>query len=150
MDQRARDVLGKNVDLLVRTSGKKLAVLVKETEVANGTLGRIRTGETETGVDKLDALASYFGVEPWQLLAPNLGMGLHVATAADDGIVRLAPVSIPDRALRELSPSAWAEGRASRSPGLPPAPEQQTAEAPRPSATAQPRTPNRAASGTHR
>lgn len=40
---------------------------------SNGTLGRIQKGDTGVSIDALAPLAKVFGVEPWQLLAENLG-----------------------------------------------------------------------------
>ena len=38
----------------------------------NGTLDRIRRMESGASIDQLDALAKIYGLEPWQLLVPNL------------------------------------------------------------------------------
>ncbi|GAP37355.1 helix-turn-helix transcriptional regulator [Piscinibacter sakaiensis] len=82
MDNSARRHLAKNVNALVNTRTGTLEQLVKALGVSNGTLGRIRNAEVETGVDKLTEIAAYFGIEPWQLLAPKLGIGLYRLDAA--------------------------------------------------------------------
>jgi hypothetical protein len=39
---------------------------------SNGTLDRIRRMESGASIDQLDTLAKVFGLEPWQLLVPDL------------------------------------------------------------------------------
>lgn len=39
---------------------------------SNGTLDRIRRMESGASIDQLDTLAKIYGLEPWQLLVPNL------------------------------------------------------------------------------
>ncbi|AMU17543.1 hypothetical protein A3203_32730 [Burkholderia cenocepacia] len=50
--------------------------LSKQIQVADGTLGRIKYGNGNPTVDVLERIARFFRVEPWQLLAPNLGAQL--------------------------------------------------------------------------
>src|SRR5579859_6621173 len=50
--------------------------LSKQIQVADGTLGRIKYGNGNPTVDVLERIARFFRVEPWQLLAPNLGTQL--------------------------------------------------------------------------
>lgn len=40
--------------------------------LTNGTVERIKNGDSATDVDKLEDLAQVFGLEPWQLLVENL------------------------------------------------------------------------------
>ena len=41
--------------------------------LGRGTVQRIKEGSTSTGTDTLLAIADAFGVEPWELLHPQLG-----------------------------------------------------------------------------
>lgn len=47
--------------------------LSKQIHVADGTLGRIKYGNGNPTVDVLERIAHFFRVEPWRLLAPDLG-----------------------------------------------------------------------------
>jgi hypothetical protein len=47
-------------------------IAASEGEISNGTLGRVRNAENGTRLDTVDALAKTFGIEPWQLLVPDL------------------------------------------------------------------------------
>ena len=69
---RPRDILAANLNALIDghpTFGSPPA-LVRASGIPNGTLGRIRTAEVATTVDKLQGLATAFNVEPWVLLVP--------------------------------------------------------------------------------
>jgi transcriptional regulator with XRE-family HTH domain len=74
MDMRSRKTLAANVNALMATKPglSSPRQVVKAGGATNGTLGRIRNGEVGASVDQLDQLARVFGVEPWQLLVPNL------------------------------------------------------------------------------
>lgn len=52
---------------------KSQAALGKRAGINQRTVGRILKREHSTGLDKIEALAKVFDVEPWRLLAPNLG-----------------------------------------------------------------------------
>ncbi len=69
---RPRDILAANINALIDshpTFGSP-PVLVEASGIPNGTLGRIRTAQVATTVDKLEGLATAFKVEPWELLVP--------------------------------------------------------------------------------
>lgn len=75
---RSRDVLRANVNTLMKSErfrdsfGTPRQLIEAGKGVTNGTLARIRNAETGASVDTLDALAETFGIEPWQLLIPNI------------------------------------------------------------------------------
>lgn len=41
--------------------------------VSNGTLGRVQQAKTGVSIDVVEQLAATYGVQTWQLLAPDLG-----------------------------------------------------------------------------
>lgn len=47
-----------------------------KTKIGRGTVQRIKEGSTSVGIDVLATIADQFKIEPWQLLAPSLGIGL--------------------------------------------------------------------------
>lgn len=46
--------------------------IVKADAASNGTIGRIAKRQTGVSIDKLEPLASAYGLEVWQLLVPSL------------------------------------------------------------------------------
>ncbi len=46
--------------------------LVSHYNIANGTAQRIKESNTSIGIDMVAKVAKAFGLEPWQLLVPNL------------------------------------------------------------------------------
>ncbi len=50
--------------------------LSKQIKVADGTLGRIKYGTGNPTIEVLEQIASFFRVEAWQLLTPDLGKEL--------------------------------------------------------------------------
>lgn len=71
---RPRDVLAENIRRLMERHPVLNTVrkLSEHSGVPNGTVGRVCKGDVNLGVDYLEPLADAFGVEPWQLLRPNL------------------------------------------------------------------------------
>ncbi|WP_244116539.1 helix-turn-helix transcriptional regulator [Burkholderia gladioli] len=54
--------------------------LSKAMGVADGTLGRIKYGDGNPTAEVIEKIATFFKIEPWQLLYPNLGRDLlHAA-----------------------------------------------------------------------
>lgn len=95
--RRARDLLADTVNRLVRTGRTTAARLVEKRIASNGAIGRIRNAQDNTGVDVLDRLADYLGVEPWQLLHPDP----RVAELSQDAIeIGRQLDTIPDPELR--------------------------------------------------
>ncbi len=43
---------------------------------SNGMLGRIQKGKTGVSIDALEPLAAVYGLEPWQLIAADLGRNI--------------------------------------------------------------------------
>lgn len=100
----ARENLRDNVDALVkeRWSSHKPAIEASGGRLSNGVLGRIRSPEGENvSLDKLDALAEVFEMQPFELLiprnqggmmngwplSPELLAALHRATPAQRRII---------------------------------------------------------------
>jgi len=53
---------------------ENLTRLARETRIGPGTTTRIKVQNTSVGIEVLELIADRFGVEPWQLLAPGLGV----------------------------------------------------------------------------
>jgi transcriptional regulator with XRE-family HTH domain len=94
------DVLSINLKALMRdypewASQRKLAL---KAGIDQRTVGRILNMEHSPNLAQIDKLAEVFNVQPWQLLAPNLGAGLYS--------VDLQPMyrvhQLPDRADRPI------------------------------------------------
>jgi hypothetical protein len=71
---RPRDVLAANLVRLMKAHPdlSSFPAITERGGGANGTLDRIRRKESATSIDNLAPLASVFGLEPWQLLVPDL------------------------------------------------------------------------------
>lgn len=76
--QDIRKIISANVKALLRHEQRADAgwepgpsALMRK-NFANGTAQRILAGETSYGVEMVDRIAEAFGVEPWQLLVPDL------------------------------------------------------------------------------
>lgn len=59
--------------MLMGTGSPTVDAVQRKTQVGRGTVQRIKEGSTSTGTDTLLAIADAFGVEPWELLRPQLG-----------------------------------------------------------------------------
>jgi transcriptional regulator with XRE-family HTH domain len=83
-------VLWANVTALMDRDygGENLSRLARDTKIGPGTATRMKEQQTSVGIDTLEKLAEFFGIEPWQLLAPGLGADLYEL----DESRRLAPV----------------------------------------------------------
>lgn len=86
----AKDILWNNVSALMERhfGGENLTRLAEETGLGQGGGTRIKNRETSVRLSTLEKLAERFGVQPWQLLAPDLGAGLY----ALNGDRRLVPM----------------------------------------------------------
>lgn len=76
-----REVLAKNLNSLLAkkkeaAGGGSRLDFSREIGVADGTLGRISYGSGNPTLDVMLQLAEHFRLEPWQLLAPDLGRNL--------------------------------------------------------------------------
>lgn len=70
----SKTVLWKNVqELMKKHYGEENQTrLAKDVGFGAGTAIRLKAGKTSVGVDIIDRLAQFFGLEPWQLLVPGL------------------------------------------------------------------------------
>lgn len=59
-----------------RRGGGSRLTFSKEVGIGDGTLGRIKYGVGNPTLEVLERLGEFFAVEPWQLLAPDLGQDL--------------------------------------------------------------------------
>lgn len=84
----SKPVLWRNLVTLMHQQfgGENLNRLAREAKMSPATASRIKAMETSVGLDVLDQLASVFGVQPWQLLHPDLDPG----TATLEGYSPLA------------------------------------------------------------
>ncbi len=95
-------ILWENVLSLMRAryGGENLTRLARETGISPGSTTRIKSQDTSVGVDMLERIAANFGVEPWQLIAPDLGKaarsaGVRFSALATEAATMLD--EIPDR-----------------------------------------------------
>lgn len=63
-----------------RYGAENLSRLARDTKIGPGSTSRIKAQETSVGVDVLEKIAEHFEVEPWQLMAPNLGAQVALPT----------------------------------------------------------------------
>lgn len=82
---KIRDVLADNFAALraKHRALSRLPDIVKAGGGTNGTLGRIPLKRTGVSIDALEPLAHVYGVEPWQLIAENLGADKVPAEAVE-------------------------------------------------------------------
>lgn len=74
----AKDNLKRNLEALKSKDGTRLLsagqlALAKKAGIGEGTVSRARRGVGNTTIKSLEAIAAVYKVEPWQLLAANLG-----------------------------------------------------------------------------
>lgn len=70
----ASRVLAVNLHKLIKSGRgpKSQNAIHKKTGIAQSTVGRILSGENNTGVDTMQLIADLYGLEAWHLLLPNL------------------------------------------------------------------------------
>lgn len=72
-----KKILAENLTALLATRPDMSRLnLSKAMGVADGTLGRIKYGDGNPTVEVIERIATFFEVEPWQLLYPDLGRDL--------------------------------------------------------------------------
>ena len=73
MEETTRKILADNLRALMeRTAIDTFPKIIAAGGPSNGTLDRIRRQAAGTSVDNLEKLAAVYGVQPWQLLAPDM------------------------------------------------------------------------------
>lgn len=75
MESDPKKFLWKNIcSLMPGPGGKDPSIddVTKKTKVGRGTIQRIKEGNTSCGLDVVTKLATAFGIDPWQLLVPNI------------------------------------------------------------------------------
>lgn len=92
MAKKATEIVGANVDQLMRSAGLSNAALEKKTNgrLTRSTVDRVRRAEGSAGVESVAEIARAFGLELWQLLVegldpnrlPSLGQDVGEGTAA--------------------------------------------------------------------
>lgn len=99
--QGTKHVLWANVAALMRHryGHENLTRLATDCKIGPGTASRIKAQETSVGIDVLEKIGDFFGLDPWQLLVP----GLDPATPP-----ALRPVGAAERELYERLMSAAA------------------------------------------
>lgn len=70
---RYREVLADNLERLMKDRPEldSSPKLKKKTKISDGTINRLRRKETGATIDTIDAIASAYGLYPWQLLVPG-------------------------------------------------------------------------------
>lgn len=90
-----REILKVNVNaLLAKLTGSRIAK-ARLLDVGDGSLGRIVYANGNTTLDVLLKIAGHFKLEPWQLLAPNLGKAILQQAAPEVDIDTLLKLSTP-------------------------------------------------------
>jgi transcriptional regulator with XRE-family HTH domain len=69
--KRAREYLSENLTQLLGERGTGSAA--KEGKIDQKTVWRMQKGKNSPTLEKIEALAEQFGLQPWQMIAPNLG-----------------------------------------------------------------------------
>lgn len=95
----SKKVLWANVQTLMTDhfGGQNLGLVASEGEFSPANMTRIAAAKTNVGLDLLEKIAGVFKVEPWQLLAPDLGAHLHTLHGT-----RMVPAYTPP--LRVVAP----------------------------------------------
>jgi hypothetical protein len=91
---RSRARLAANLNALIERGATSATRLVEKKAITPSTLTRIRAGTHAAYIDHLDKLASALGVEPWQLLHPDVGIA-DLEPAWVTAWERLVPVLAP-------------------------------------------------------
>jgi transcriptional regulator with XRE-family HTH domain len=83
----AVEILARNLNVLMDWRGTANRRLAKDCGVGEGSIQRIRRGQTAATLATIEAIAHYFGFEPWQLLTedfdPRQPPQLSFPTAAE-------------------------------------------------------------------
>lgn len=89
-----KQILWNNVQALMqeRYGGENLTRLARDTKIGPGTTTRIKMHQTSVGVDVLEKIAITFQLEPWQLLAPEMGAHLFSLNGRTIVPVRIIPL----------------------------------------------------------
>lgn len=101
MTTDARRALSGNVEWLLRnTAHDSQPKLAKQAKLDQKTVGRMLNNSNAATLDSIQALAVALKIEPWQLLAPRFGEGLHTVKNGTS----IVPVARP--AVEAKAPSA--------------------------------------------
>lgn len=73
-DKSIKTVLWANVRALMlnRWQEENINRLAREADLGPATIQRIKGAKTSIGIDVIEAIAKYFKVQPWQLIAPGM------------------------------------------------------------------------------
>ena len=87
----AKAILMDNVKLLMtsRYGGVNISRFGQDTGLSNGGTQRVLDPDSDIRVEQLSKIANTFGIEPWQLLAPNLGQSMLLSPAEVDAIRKI-------------------------------------------------------------
>jgi hypothetical protein len=79
----AKAIVAANVEVLVtRKYGRvNITAFGRDAKIGTGGAQRLLDHETSVGVDLIARAAAFFDMDPWQLLAPNLGQALVLSPA---------------------------------------------------------------------
>ncbi|PQZ60004.1 hypothetical protein CQ050_26920 [Achromobacter sp. MYb9] len=110
MAKKATEIVGANVDQLMRSAGLSNAALEKKTNgrLTRSTVDRVRRAEGSAGVESVAEIARAFGLDLWQLFVEGLDPARLPSLGQDDGEVTSA-LSEEEQALiltfRSLNPA---------------------------------------------
>ncbi len=98
------EVLWENVQTLMtrRYGGPNVTRLGRESKISQGGAQRLKAGAS-VGVELVATVADYFGVQPWQLLAPGLGETMRLSPEELEAVRRLRDPVQPAVVRRSLS-----------------------------------------------
>jgi len=86
MAKKATEIVGANVDQLMRSAGLSNAALEKKTNgrLTRSTVDRVRRAEGSAGVESVAEIARAFGLDLWQLFVEGLDPGQLPSLGHDD------------------------------------------------------------------
>lgn len=87
MAKKAIEIVGANVDQLMRSAGLSNAALEKKTNgrLTRSTVDRVRRAEGSAGVESVAEIARAFGLDLWQLFVEGLDPARLPSLEQDDG-----------------------------------------------------------------
>ncbi|WP_183016478.1 hypothetical protein [Achromobacter sp. UMC46] len=110
MAKKATEIVGANVDQLMRSAGLSNAALEKKTNgrLTRSTVDRVRRAEGSAGVESVAEIARAFGLDLWQLFVEGLDPAQLPSLGHDDAIA-MSALSEEERMLvlsfRSLNPA---------------------------------------------
>ncbi|MDQ1764231.1 hypothetical protein RAS14_31015 [Achromobacter aegrifaciens] len=102
MAKKATELVGTNVDQLMRTAGLSNAALEKKTNgrLTRSTVDRVRRAQGSAGVESVAEIARAFGLDLWQLFVEDLDPA-HLPSLMTEPVAGTLPLSKEEQTLLE-------------------------------------------------